>query len=218
MANGLSGKAAIVTGAARGIGLATARRLVRAGAHVTMADMDEKLLEQEVEALLAEGNEGRVLSFPGDTREKLTMANLVAATIDAWDRIDVLVNAGRLLVGSDPFDPEGDRLEASLRQNVTANLRLGQIVARRMIELAEAEAPEPGDRAIVNLSSVHARRSSPGLLAYSVSCAALEQLTRVMALALAPHRIRVNAIAVGGVPGRSLTAALAGEDDEAGAV
>ena len=206
----LSGKAVIVTGAARGVGLAVARRLVRAGALVTMADMDEKLLEQEVEALGREGGEGRALAFAGDTREKLTMTNLVAATIDAWERIDVLVNAGRLLAASDPLDPEADRLEASLRQNVTANLRLSQIVARRMIELAEAEAPERGDRAIVNLSSVHARRSAPELMAYSVSCAALEQLTRVLALALAPHGIRVNAIAVGGVPGRSLVAALPG--------
>ena len=81
-----------------------------------------------------------------------------------------------------------------------------------MIELAEAEGPEPGDRAIVNLSSVQARRSSPALMAYSVSCAAVEQLTRVLALALAPHGIRVNAIAVGGVPGRSLAAALPGLD------
>ena len=206
----LSGKAVIVTGAARGVGLAVARRFVRAGALVTMADMDEKLLEQEVEALGREGGEGRALAFAGDTREKLTMTNLVAATIDAWERIDVLVNAGRLLAASDPLDPEADRLEASLRQNVTANLRLSQIVARRMIELAEAEAPERGDRAIVNLSSVHARRSAPELMAYSVSCAALEQLTRVLALALAPHGIRVNAIAVGGVPGRSLVAALPG--------
>ena len=210
MVNWLSGKAVIVTGAARGVGLAVARRFVRAGALVTMADMDEKLLEQEVEALGREGGEGRALAFAGDTREKLTMTNLVAATIDAWERIDVLVNAGRLLVASDPLDPEADRLEASLRQNVTANLRLSQIVARRMIELAEAEAPERGDRAIVNLSSVHARRSAPELMAYSVSCAALEQLTRVLALALAPHGIRVNAIAVGGVPGRSLVAALPG--------
>ena len=70
-----------------------------------------------------------------------------------------------------------------------------------MIELAEGEAPEPSDRAIVNLSSVHAHRSSPDLMAYSVSCAALEQMTRVLALALAPHGIRVNAIAVGGVRG-----------------
>ena len=143
MVNWLSGKAVIVTGAARGIGLAIARRFVRAGALVTMADIDEHLLEHEVEALAGEGDDGRALAFAGDLREKLSMTNLVAATIDAYDRIDVLVNAGRLLVASDPLDPEADRLEASLRQNVTANLRLSQIVARRMIELAEGEAPEP---------------------------------------------------------------------------
>ena len=208
MAHGLAGKSVIVTGAARGIGLAVARRCVRVGASVTMADMDEDVLEREVKALSGEGYDGRAIAFSGDLREKLSMTNLMAATMDANDRIDVLVNAGRLLVASDPLDPEADRLEASLRQNVTANLRLSQIVARRMIELAESEEPEPSDRAIVNLSSVHAHRSSPDLMAYSVSCAALEQMTRVLALALAPHGVRVNAIAVGGVVGRSLAAAL----------
>ena len=218
MVGGLAGKSVIVTGAARGIGLAIARRFVRAGAWVTMADMDEEALEHEVEALAGEGWDGRALAFAGDLREKLTMTNLMAATMDAYERIDVLVNAGRLLVASDPLDPEADRLEATLRQNVTANLRLSQMVARRMIELAEGDGPEPADRAIVNLSSVHARRSSPELMAYSVSCAALEQMTRVLALALAPRGIRVNAIAVGGIAGRSLAAALPAKGDIAEAL
>ncbi len=212
MLNWLSGKSVIVTGAARGVGLAVARRFVRDGALVSMADTDEKLLDREVDALNEEGNDGKALAFAGDLREKLSMTNLVAATIDAYDRIDILVNAGRMLVASDPLDPEADRLEASLRENVIANLRLSQIVARRMIELAKAEAPERSDRAIVNLSSVHAHRSSPDLMAFSVSCAALEQMTRVLALTLAPEGIRVNAIAVGGVAGQSLSAALPGRD------
>jgi 7-alpha-hydroxysteroid dehydrogenase len=76
----------------------------------------------------------------------------------------------------------------------------------------------PSDRAIVNLSSVFARRALPELFAYSVSCAALEQLTRSLALALANHRIRVNAIAVGGTTSRALSKALPEIEDLADAL
>lgn len=207
-----TGRSVIVTGAAHGVGLAIARRFVSAGASVVCADIDEARLEHEVDCLGGMGFPGRARAFAGDLREKLAMTNLVAATLDANDGIDVLVNANRVLVASDPLNPDGDRLEATLAQNVTATLRLTQIVARRMIEIAATEEPA-ADRAIVNLSSVHAARTAPSLLAYSVSCAAIDQLTRTLALALAPHRVRVNAIAVGGLPGRSLAAALPEIDD-----
>lgn len=217
MAIGLSGKSAIVTGAADGIGLAVARRLVREGARVMMADADEELLATEVEALGQAGYEGQATAFAGDLRQKLATANLMAATMDAHEGVDILVNGARLLAVSDPLRAEGDRLEEVFAQNVTANLRLSQVVARRMIELAEAEADAEvggaGDRAILNVSSVVARRTPPALLAYSVSCAALEQLTRSLAVALAPHRVRVNAISMGGFMTRTLGEVL-GETDE----
>ena len=215
MGNPLTGKSAIVTGAAHGVGLAISRRFVKAGATVMMADIDEARLETAVETLASEGLDGTAIAFVGDLREKLAMTNLVAATMEASERVDVLVNAARLLTASDPLAPDGDRLEEALRQNVVANLRLSQIVARRMIALAADEAPGPADRSIVNVSSVFARRAPPELLAYSVSCAALEQLTRMLAAALAPSRIRVNAVAVGGTPGRALVRALEGIDDVA---
>ena len=213
MANGISGKSVIVTGAARGVGLGIAQRFVRAGASVMLADIDEARLEREVVTLQGTGYDGRAQAFVADLREKLSMTNLAAATLDAYDGIDVLVNASRILVASDPLVAEKDGLEETLAQNVIATLRLSQIVARRMIELAAGEAPGPADRAILNVSSVQALRTAPGLLAYSVGCAAVEQLTRTLALVLAPHRIRVNAIAVGGVPGRSLAQALPEVED-----
>jgi 7-alpha-hydroxysteroid dehydrogenase len=206
MTNELAGRSAIVTGAARGLGLAIARRFVRAGASVTMADLDEARLAREAAALTAEGWDGRAQPFFGDLREKLSVANLMAATIDAFEGIDVLVNASRLLAAADPL-ADAQALEAALAQNVVANLRLSQAAARRMIEIAGREDP-PADRAILNVSSVLARQAPPTLLAYSVACAALEQLTRTLALALAPHRIRVNAVATGGLPGRALARAL----------
>ena len=213
MANGLAGKSVIVTGAANGIGLATARRYVRAGASVMMADIDETKLETEVEGIDAEGFDGRAQAFVGDLREKLSMNNLMAATLDAFEGIDVLVNAGRLLRAGDALDPEHDAFEETMAQNVTANLRLKQIVARRMIELAAEEGEERGDRAIVNMSSIHARRSLPEFFAYSVSCAAIEQMTRIFASVLSGNGIRVNAVAVGGFVGKQLSDALGGIED-----
>lgn len=147
--------------------------------------------------------------FAGDLRERLTVANLLSATIDAYDRIDILVNASRQMAPSDPLDPDGDAVETLLAQNLITSLRLSQIVARRMIRQAEEAGLEEGSAgAIVNLSSIAARRTHPALLGYSVSSAALDQLTRSMAVALAPHRIRVNAVAFGSVLSASLQGVL----------
>ncbi len=207
MAYGLSGKSVVVTGAANGFGLATARQFVRAGASVVMADLQEDKLEQEVETLNSEGLEGQALGFNGDMREKLTMRNLMSFTLDAFDDLHVLVNGASLLVSGDPLDPAKDQFDETLQQNVVATLRMSQIAARLMIECATDES-EPSDRSILNVSSIFAQRSMPEFLAFSVSSAAIDQITRSLATALAPHRIRVNAVSIGGIVGRSLDSAM----------
>ncbi|MBN2905388.1 MAG: SDR family oxidoreductase [Rhodobacteraceae bacterium] len=207
MSFSIAGKTAIVTGAANGVGLAIARHFAAQGANVMFADIDEASLIEEVgKETDAEGN---TRYFAGDLRERLTIANLLSATIDAFDHIDVLVNASRQMMPSDPLDPDHDAVEMLLEQNMMTSLRLSQMVARRMIRQAEEDRQEEGSAgAIVNLSSIAARRAHPALLGYSISAAALDQMTRSMAVALAPHRIRVNAVAFGSVLSASLQGAL----------
>jgi len=212
----IAGKTAIVTGAANGVGLAIARHFLEQEANVMLADMDETKLKDEIGRSEADGA-ARV--FAGDLREKLTQANLLSAAIDAFDRVDILVNASRQVLFSDPLDRADESMEVLLQQNLMANLRLSQLVARRMIAQAEADGNEDGTvGAIVNLSSIAGQRTRPDLMAYSVSCAALDQMTRSLAVALAPHRIRVNAIAFGSVMSESLRKALLDDSELRGAI
>ena len=190
----IQGKTAIVTGAARGIGLAIARQFAEAGANVLFADSDEAALEAELGPQAT--GDGPVRGFAGDLGQKLTLANLVSATIDAFERVDILVNAHRMVQGCDPLAVNEEQLAEMLRQNMISGLRLTQLVAKRM--MAQAEDPEAGpvqNGAVVNVTSLAADWPQPQMLAYSIASAAQAQATRSLAAALAPQRIRVNGVA-----------------------
>ncbi|WP_226780273.1 SDR family NAD(P)-dependent oxidoreductase [Oceaniglobus trochenteri] len=213
MSFSIAGKTAVVTGAANGIGLAIARHFVDNGANVMFADMDEDRLANECGE--AQEKSDSIRYFCGDLREKLTIANLLSATLDAYDRVDILVNASRQMMPTDPLDPDDDSMSILLQQNLMTTLRLSQLFANRMIKQAAEDGHE--DRpagSIINLSSIAARRTHANLLAYSVSSAALDQATRSLAVALAPERIRVNAVAFGSVMSASLKCAI--KDDKTG--
>lgn len=199
MSLSIQGKTVIITGAAHGLGQAIARHFVERGANVMAADIDEAGLE----LAWGEGarNEGPLRFFADDLRQKLGITNLLSATMDAFERVDVLVNAARLVQLSDPGCIEGDGVEAMWQHNVMTSLRLSQLCAKRM-------KAQGGGGAIINVSSIAARQTRPELLGYSMACAAIEQMTRSMALALAPQGLRVNAVALGSVMTASLQAQL----------
>jgi len=190
----LAGKTAIVSGAADGIGLAIARRFHEAGARIMLTDIDEDRLETETAAI---GEPDHVQCFAGDLRHKLTIANLLSATIDAFDDIDILINANRQVLLSDPLNSKTDEFDTLMQQNVEVTLRLSQAVAKWMIKDKDETEGEIGS--IVNLSSIASERALPQLLGYSVSCAAVDQLTRALGVALSEHRIRVNGLSIGSV-------------------
>lgn len=210
MSFSIAGKTAIVTGAANGVGLAIGRHFVKMGANVVFADMDEKALEHEIGQSLDETPNIRM--FAGDLRKKLTIKNLISATVDGFERVDILVNAARQVMTTDPLSPDDNSVEELLQQNTLMAMRLSQAVARRMIKQADGDIDHPLG-SIVNISSIAARRTHPDLLAYSVSNAALDQLTRSMAVAFAQHRIRVNAVAFGSVMSASLRGSLKDQEE-----
>lgn len=203
MSFSISGKTAIVTGACSGIGLAIGKQFAAAGANVMFADMDEAALIKEMGEQPEDSN---IRLFGGDLREKLTIANLLSATLDAFDRVDILVNGARQVVQSDPLDPDDDTVGMLLNQNTLPTLRLSQQVARRMIRQGEErdEIDESPLGSIINLSSIAARRTHPELMGYAIATAAMDQMTRSLAVALAPKRIRVNSIAIGSVMSASM--------------
>lgn len=209
----IRGKTAIVTGAAHGIGLAIARHFLEAGANVMFADVDEEALVRELGSD-AEGDGSAARFFAGDIRERLTMANLLSATLDAFERVDILVNASRLARDVDPDETPDAAVEEMLAVNTLAPMRLSELVARRMIRQAEDEGSEAETiGTIINVTAAADTRLRRGQLAFSVSCAANRQMTRALALAMAPKRIRVNGIAFASVMSSRLHTLLA-EDPE----
>lgn len=192
----LANKVAIVTGGASGIGRATAERFALEGAKVVVADLDDTEGQNVVAAIKAGGNDA--IYRTADISERLDVFNLVASAREAFGRIDVLVN-NAAIVDNVPFlDLDETEFDRVMRTNVKGAFLISQAVAKQMVRQAGPDATTPPGT-IVNVTSVNARFGQSEHLAYAVSKGALEQLTRSMALALAPHGIRVNAVGPGTV-------------------
>lgn len=208
MTGPLEGKTAIVAGAAGGVGRAIARRFAEAGAKLMLADTDDAGLDETAAEIGAaiEAPPGSVDCFSHAVEDKLGVTNLIAATVDAFERIDILVTRSRVAAPGGLFDLTAAEFDAALADNARSVFLQSQLAAKRMVQQREADPEFTG--AIVNISSIAARRTAPELLAYSVACAALDQLTRSMAACLAPRGVRVNAVALGAVMTASLREAL----------
>ncbi len=178
-----AGKAIIVTGATSGIGRATALRFAAAGASVAAVGRSESALSQVAEAIQQIG--GKALPLRADLLQEVEAARIVSETAQSFGRIDVLVNAaGHIASGT----IESTTLEAWDKM-LDINLRsVFKLTQRALPFLVESSGN------VVNVSSVTGVRSFPGVLAYCVSKAALDQLTRCAALELAAKGVRINAV------------------------
>jgi glucose 1-dehydrogenase len=188
----LENKVAIVTGGAHGIGLAIAKRYVAEGASVVIADIDRGAGEAAASAL----GQAKCRFIATDVGDARAAENLVGEACRAFGNLDVLVNNAGIIHAAEFLDLKEADFDRVLRVNLKGAFLVGQAAARRMVEQVRA-GRRPGS--VINMSSINAEVAIPNHAPYCVSKGGLAQLTRVMALALAPHGIRVNAIGPGSI-------------------
>jgi glucose 1-dehydrogenase len=184
----LMGKAAIVTGAANGIGLACARRLAMDGASVALADIDAKAGEAAAEALRAEGL--KAIFVTTDVTQRAAIEALIKRTIQEFGRLDVMLNNAGVALTASVLEMSDELFDKVLSVNLRSAFIGTQLAAREMVASGRGGV-------IINMSSVNALLAIPGLAAYACTKGALNQLTKVAAVELAPHKIRVVAIGPG---------------------
>jgi 7-alpha-hydroxysteroid dehydrogenase len=194
---GLDGKAAIVTGAGRGIGAEIARIYAAAGANVLIASRTKEQLDEVAADIRAAGRTAVVA--PCDVNDNDAVEALVAQAVAEFDRLDIVVNNAGGTMPRPFLDTSPGFFERSFHFNVTTAFVLSKAAAPHLLA--------SGEGSIVNISSAIGRLRDRGFVAYGTAKAALSHMSRLLAADLAP-KVRVNAIAVGSIATSALEIVL----------
>jgi len=204
----LANRVAVITGAAQGIGAACAREFAEQGAKVVIGDVNEVGATALAREIAAAG--GYALARRADVGIKSDCDALIEHAVAHFGRLDVLVNNAGIVHAADFLDLAEDDFDRVLRINLKGAFLCAQAAARRMVD--QGARDDGGRGVIINLSSVNAVLAIANQVPYTVSKGGLNQLTKVMALALAPRGIRVMGIGPGSIATEMLKAAVLTND------
>ena len=208
----LEGKTAIITGAGRGIGRATAEMFAQYGARVVISDIDPEPAEQAVGAILTAG--GQAVSVTGDVTQKDFADRIVNAAIEKFGGLDIIVNNAGYTWDAVIHKMSDEQWEAILAVHLTAPFRIIRAAAAFLREAAKRERAERGQasaRKIINISSTSGTRGNAGQSNYSSGKAGIIGLTKTLAKEWGQFNIQVNAVAFGRIDTRLTQAKEKGE-------
>lgn len=204
----------IVTGGAQGIGFACAQRFYEDGDKVIIADSN--IEAGTAAALKLDNGDGNVVFVSCDVSDKLSVYNLIAQTLSTFGRIDVLVNNAGMIIKGGCLDLSVKDFDKVMAVNIRGAFLVAQAVAKYMVKTIEERDDRSGTTkfpfSIINMSSISAVVAVSNILAYEVSKGGINQLTKAMALELAPYGIRVNAVGPGSIQTNMLAGVAQDQD------
>jgi 3-oxoacyl-[acyl-carrier protein] reductase len=207
----LEGKVAIVTGAGRGVGAATAALLARDGATIVVNDLDEDQAQQTVSAVRSAG--GQALACAGDVTAETFPERLIQTAIDGFGGVDIIVNNAGYIWNGAMHNHSDEQWQAMLDVHATAPFRILRAFAPWLRATAREEIEATGSarcRKVVNVSSVSGTTGAATQIAYSAGKAAVVGLTKTLAKEWGRYNVTVNCVAFGHIETR-LTQAYDGE-------
>ncbi|CAD7337138.1 SDR family oxidoreductase [Sphingomonadales bacterium 56] len=200
-----SKRIAVVTGAARGIGFACARRFAADGAQVVLGDVDGDHLDRAVDMLAAEGF--AVRGCRTDVSARADVERLVGTALDAFGGIDIMLNNAGIAISKDILSITDEEYDQVLGVNLKGAFLGLQIAGKQMVEQGRGGV-------IINMSSINARLANPSIATYAISKGGMNQLTATGAVALAPHGIRVVGVGPGTIATEMLKEGILTNDDQ----
>lgn len=195
----MANRSIIVTGAARGVGAACARRFVQAGDKLILADANEEAGQSFTDELRAKGAD--VVFVHADVTNRLHVHNIIAAALDANGRIDVLAHTVMEQFSAAFLETSEEDFDRIVTTNIRGAFLINQAVAKHFVKrsLNEERSPSPG--VIVNIGSDEAVTVAADHVAFAASQGGLHQLTKAVAIAMSPFGVRVNIVGVGAIKG-----------------
>ena len=193
----MAGRSIVITGAAKGVGAACARRFAANGDRLVLADKEEELGKQLAEELRA--TNPNVAFVHADVTNRLHVHNIVAEALDAYDRIDVLAHTVMERYSAPFLETSEEDFDRVVAANLRGAFLVNQAVSKQFVKQNEAAISGAAAGVIVNIGSVEAVTAAADHVAFAASQGGLQQLTKAVALAMSPYGVRANLIGLGGI-------------------